>query len=114
MHRGVNFLGEIEHALESCQSDLALVVVIAEADAELVGDGPFLDAADEQVQSFSCKECGEFERVGIVDDDGARIAELLQLLVVVLVAGLRADHAVVMPSVRRARTSEKALNAPPT
>jgi hypothetical protein len=48
----VDLPAEVEHPHEALQGDLTLVVVIAEPDAELVGDGPLLDAADEDVYAL--------------------------------------------------------------
>ena len=47
------------------------MVMVAEGDPELVGDRPFLDPADEDIDFFFLQKGGEFQRVGIVDDDGA-------------------------------------------
>ena len=110
----MHFPGEVQHALEAGQGFLALVVVVAEADAQLVGDGPLLDAADEQVHVLLLQKAGQFQRVGVVDDDGALVAELAQLLVILLVAGLRADHHGPHAQVAQGPTSENALKAPPT
>ncbi len=54
--RAIHFAGEIDHAGEAGQGFLAFVVVVAEPDPKLVSDGTFLDAADEQSTSFSCKK----------------------------------------------------------
>jgi hypothetical protein len=56
--------------MKAFQRDLALVVVVAEADPQLVRDGPLLDPADEHVHVLFLDELGQFERVGVVDDDG--------------------------------------------
>ena len=111
---GINFAGEVQHAREAGERFLALVVVIAEPDAKLVGDGPFLHAADEQIDFLFQKEIGQFQRVGVVDDDRPGIAELAELFVVSVSPVCDPTITVCMPSSRKARTSENALNAPPT
>jgi hypothetical protein len=110
----MDFLGEVQHALEAGQRLLALVVVVAEADAELVGDRPLLDAADEQVDVFSRQNLASssgFESSTMTVPSSHSSAQLL------VVRGLpvcEPTSAVFMPSVRRALTSENALKAPPT
>ena len=54
----VNFLREIQHADVTGKRFLAFVIVITEANAEFVGDGPFLYAADEQVHILLQAEPG--------------------------------------------------------
>jgi hypothetical protein len=74
---GVDLFGKVHHAGESGQCLLALVVVVAEADAQLVGDRALLHAADKEIDILLLDELGELERIGVVEEDGARIAELL-------------------------------------
>lgn len=80
------------YAFETGQRQFPFVVVVAESDAHLVGDGPLLDAADQQVRALFENEPGEFERVGVVEDDGAVPGDLLEVLVVLVGTGLGADH----------------------
>ena len=54
----MHLAGEIDHPLETGQGLFPLVVVVAEADAQLVGDGPLLHAADEQVDLLLLDEIG--------------------------------------------------------
>ena len=68
------------------------MVVVAETDAELEGDRALLDAADEQVGLLFEHELGEFDRVRVVHDHRAFVAHLLQIFVVLLVAGLRSGQ----------------------
>ena len=68
------------------------MVVVAEADAQLAGDGPLLDPADKNVDLFFGEETGQLQRVGVVNDDGAGVGDRLQFLVLFPGAGLRADH----------------------
>ncbi len=49
----MDFPAEIEHAFKTCKGNLPLMVVIAEGDAHLIRDRPFLDAADQEIQPVS-------------------------------------------------------------
>ena len=74
-HGGMHLAREIDHALKARQGFFALVVVIAEPHAELVGDGPLLHAADEQIDLLLLEKSRQFQRIGIIHDDRARIAQ---------------------------------------
>jgi len=50
------------------------------------------DAADEQRPRPFLEEGRELERVGVVDDDGALVAQLAQFLVIFAQPGLRTYH----------------------
>ena len=52
---------QIQHARESGERFLALVVVIAEADSHLVSDRTLFHSPDEQIDFLLLQEAGEFE-----------------------------------------------------
>src|SRR5208337_1831580 len=54
--RAVNFPCEVEHPRKPLKRLLAFVIVVAESDAQLVGDGPLLDAPDKNVAILFLKE----------------------------------------------------------
>ena len=112
-HRSVDFAGEVQHACETGQALLPLVVMVAESNAQLVGDGTFLDAADEQIDLFFLDELGQLQRVGVVDQDRVFVAQFLEQSVVLRLPVCEPARTVFMPSVRSERTNEKALKAPP-
>ena len=76
--RRVDLPAEIEHALKTCEGYLALVVVIAKADAHLVCDGPLLYPADEEIHALLHDEARQLQGVRIVHDDRALVADLLR------------------------------------
>jgi len=81
-HRVVDLAGEVEHARETGQHLLALVVVIAEGHAQFVGDRPLLDPADEDVDLLLLEEGRELEGIGVVDDDRSLVGVCLQFFVI--------------------------------
>src|SRR3990167_7795959 len=80
-HRGVHLAGKVEHAGESGQHLLALVVMVAEGNAQLIGNGPLLDPAHKDVHILFLEESGELQGVGIVHNDSAWVGDRGELLV---------------------------------
>ena len=91
--------GERQHAGKTGQGDLAFVIVVTKPDAHLEGDGTLLDAADEQVYLFLDDVPGQFQGVGIIQNNGTVITHIPQCGVVALVAGLGAHQHHVHPQV---------------
>ena len=60
-HGAIDLAGEVEHALKARQGLFGLVVVVAESDAQLEGDGPLLHAADEQIDLLFLDESRKFQ-----------------------------------------------------
>ena len=79
---------EVDHALEAGQRLLPFVVMIAERDAQLVSQRPFLDPADEQVDLLLLHERRQLDRVGVINQDRPRVADLSKLVVIVAAASL--------------------------
>src|SRR5208283_2833946 len=88
-YRGMHLARKIDHARKSRQGFFALVIVVAESHAEFVGDRPLLHAADEQIDVLLLEKSREFQRIRIVDDNRAFVAQFAQLLVIFAAAGLR-------------------------
>jgi len=87
-HRGIDLAREIEHAFKPRERFLALVIVIAERDAELVGDGAFLDATDEKIDILFQNEFRQLQRIRIIYDNRSFVAYFRELLVILRPAGL--------------------------
>ncbi|VTR67914.1 hypothetical protein DESC_660041 [Desulfosarcina cetonica] len=88
-HGGIDLLGEVEHAAVTGKGQLAFMVVIAKADAELEGHGALLDAADKKRHALFDAVFGELQGVGIIHDDRAVVAHLPEHLVILIGARLR-------------------------
>ena len=88
----MDFAGELPQSFKTRQADLALVVVVAETDAQLVRDRPFLDAADQQVDALFLDELGQFQRVRVVHQDRVFVAQLAQHAVIFAVSRLRSGQ----------------------
>ena len=84
----MDFPAKIEHTRKACKSYLSLMIMITKGHAHLISNRPFLHPADEQVGLLLYHELGQLQWVGVVDDDGAFVAYLLQIVVVFPVTGL--------------------------
>ena len=69
---------------------LALVVVVAEGNAQFVRQRAFLDAAHQNVRALFLHEGFQFRRVGVVQNDGAGIHQTRDDFIIFGLAGLGA------------------------
>src|SRR5512133_1737207 len=67
--RGMDLSGEVHHAFEAGEGYLALVVVVAEPEAQLIGYRPLLDPSYEELGPRLSHDARELGRVRVVDDD---------------------------------------------
>ncbi len=58
-----HFPGKIDRPDESRQGDLAFMVMIAETDTQLIGQGTLLDPADQQISVELQQKPAELQRV---------------------------------------------------
>src|SRR5208337_4228215 len=89
-HAVMDLPGEVEHPHEPFQGLFTFMVMVAKAHPQLVGDGAFLDPAHEEVHLLFLQEARQFQGIGIVHDDGPRVSDLVQFLIIFLSAGLGA------------------------